>query len=66
MTFDDPGWYKIDAHMFTDFAPSRMAFPADVRCFAKHFITEEGEKERPLPRQSTAWSRQSSSGHEGA
>lgn len=54
-TFDDLGWFKIDLHMFTESALPWMTFPADVRCYEKHFITEAGEKVKPLPRQSEPW-----------
>jgi len=56
-TFDDPNWFKIDAHIFTESAVNWMAFPPDVRVYEKHFITEDGGKEKPLPRQSRPWQR---------
>lgn len=56
-TFDDPNWYDVFAHIFSESAVCWMAFPPDVRVYDKHFITEAGEKEKPLPRQSAPWQR---------
>ena len=54
-TFDDPNWFDVFAHIFTESSVKWMAFPPGVRCYPKHFITEAGETEKPLPRQSRPW-----------
>jgi hypothetical protein len=54
-TFDDPTWFETSAHIFTESALPWMAFPPDVRCYLKHFITEENAKEKPLPRRTRPW-----------
>ncbi len=55
-TFDDPAWFEVIAHIFTESAVPWMAFPPNVRCYLKHVITEAGARERPLPRRARAWS----------
>ena len=56
-SFDDPNWFRVQAHIFIDSAVDWMTFPPDVRCYAQHFMTEAGAKEQPLPPQSKAWSK---------
>jgi len=54
-TFDDPNWFGVSAHIFTESAVAWMAFPPDVRVYEKHVLTEGGEKVKPLARQSRPW-----------
>jgi hypothetical protein len=54
-TFDDPNWFKVFAHIFTDSAVGWMTFPPGVRVYDKHFITEAGTPETPYPRQARPW-----------
>jgi hypothetical protein len=37
-TFDDPGWVKIDRHIWTRSAHHWMVLPPDVERFEKHFV----------------------------
>lgn len=37
-TFDDPGWIKIDRHIWTRSALPWMPLPDDVEKFPKHFV----------------------------
>jgi len=46
-TFDDPGWFKPDRHIFTGSAVPWMIFPPHVTCFDRHALRIDGSAATP-------------------
>lgn len=46
-TFDNPNWFPILRHIFTESAVPWMQYPANVDCFAQHAVKADGLPEVP-------------------
>ncbi|PTQ89602.1 GFA family protein [Agitococcus lubricus] len=46
--FDDPNWFTISCHLFTQHKLTWMPLPSDTPCYLEHFLTEAGEAVAPL------------------
>lgn len=51
-TFDDPTWFPILRHIFTESAVPWIRYPADVDCFSQHAIDAHGAPTQPWQRRS--------------
>lgn len=49
-TYDDPNWFPVVRHIFTDSAMNDVAFPPDVEIFERHSLRTDGTFETALPK----------------
>jgi hypothetical protein len=45
-TFDDPDWFRADAHIWTELAQTGVVLPADMDCFDRMRIQLDGTPEQ--------------------
>lgn len=51
-TYDDPNWFEVRRHIFTNTAMHDIAFPADMEVFEGHSVKLDGTMETPLAKPS--------------
>lgn len=47
-TYDDPNWFEVQRHIFTNTAMRDIAFPAHMEVFEEHSVKLDGTLETPI------------------